>query len=128
MDFTVSITDPNSLLALQRALAAQNAVRNVPLTLAEFVQGIVTDHSAGLVGQHLVTRLDPLEFQMRFTAQERAAIRTAAQNNGQIADYLGLLGTAKTVNLTDDITVSGVQHMEAAGLIGPGRGAQILAM
>lgn len=128
MDITISVNDANQLLGLERALAAQNAARSTPLTEAEFVQGLVVDQCAAFAQQHLVMSINALDFQMRFTAAERVAIRTAAQTNGAIADYLGLLAAAPTVNLTDPISIAGVQALEAATLIAQGRAAQILAL
>jgi hypothetical protein len=128
MDYAISITDSNQLLGLQRALAAQNAGRDTPLTEAQFLESIAVNQCAGFAASYLVTRIAPLDFQMRFTADERVAIRTAAQTSGTIADYLGLLNAAPVVNLTDPLTTGGVQHLEAAGLIAQGRAAEILAL
>lgn len=128
MDYTISITDPNHLLGLQRALAAQNAGRDTPLTEAQLLESIAVNQCAGFAASYLVTRIAPLDFQMRFTAAERVAIRTAAQSNGAVADYVALLAAAVAVNLTDALTVAGVQQLETAGLIAAGRSAQILAL
>lgn len=128
MDITISITDANQILGLQRALDAQNATRSTPLTTQEFVQGFVIDYCANLASQHLNSRIEPFDFLNRFTPAERAAIRTAALTNGALADYVAMVSAAKTVVLTDQLTVTGVQSLETAGLIAAGRAAQILAL
>lgn len=128
MNITISITDPTMLLGLQRALDAQNATRATPLTTQEFVEGFVHDYCGNLVSQHLNSRIEPFDFLNRFTLEERAAIRTAAQTNGALADYVAMVSAAKTVVLTDDLTVTGVQSLETAGLIATGRAVEILAL
>lgn len=128
MDLTVSITDPTLLLGLQRALAAHNARRSVPQSEQEFLQDHVTDLCAAYVAEHLVTRMDALDFQRRFTQAERVAIRAAGQTSGEIADYLAMLDAATNVVLTDPLTVAGVQALEAQGLIEAGRADEILAL
>lgn len=128
MDITISITDATKLLGLQRALDAQNATRNTPLTTQEFVAGFVNDYCGALAAQNLTSRIEPFDFLNRFTLDERAAIRTAALSNGKLADYVAMVSSAKSVVLTDALTVGGVQALEQAGLIAPGRAAQILAL
>jgi hypothetical protein len=128
MDITISITDPQQVLGLQRAAAAQSAASGLTVTEDYLVRACVATQCQAWADKYLITRVDPLDFQMRFTADERVAIRTAAQSNGQIADYLGLLTAASSVNLTDPVTMAGVQALETAGLIAQGRAAQILAL
>jgi hypothetical protein len=71
--------------------------------------------------------LSPYDFLLLFTAAERVAILTAAQTNMQMADWLNMLNHVSFVHLDDPNTISGVEALEAAGLIGAGRAAQILA-
>jgi hypothetical protein len=129
MNIVISITDPKQQLGLQRALAAQNAQRSTPLTTDEFVQGLVADICAAFARQHLVTQMDRITWlKERFTQTERAAIRQAAMTNGGIADLCSLVDGATVVHFDDPVTIGGVAALEAAGLIAPGRGAEILAM
>jgi hypothetical protein len=128
MNITITITDATQLLGLQRALDLQNTARSTPLTAEEFIQGMVINQVNGFVATNVVTRISPFDFLSRFTAAERAAIRTAAQTNGTLADYIGMVGAAPVVVLTDTLTTTGVNELEAAGLIAPGRAAQILAL
>jgi hypothetical protein len=128
MDISISINDAVLLAGLQRALDEQNATRNVPLTHQEFVQGFVTDYCRALGSQYLKPILTKREFLERFTAEERVAIRTAAQNSMAVQDYLELVNVSDAIDLTYATTVAGVQALEAAGLIALGRAAEVLAL
>lgn len=64
------------------------------------------------------------KFLLRFTTQERIAIRTST--DPIVQDFIGLINTAVDVDLTDPATTQGVQYLESSGLIGSGRAAQIL--
>lgn len=71
--------------------------------------------------------LSVLAFRSRFTDAEKIAIYTAAKTNVQVQIWLDDLMAASDVNLDDSRTIAGVQALEAAGLIGAGRAAEILA-
>jgi len=67
-----------------------------------------------------------VQFLKRFTQKERIAIRTAAKVNDVVHDYLTLLdSTTGDVHLDDAFTSSGLDALEAAGLIGVGRASAI---
>lgn len=68
-----------------------------------------------------------LEYLRRYTQTERIAIRAAAAQNAALADYLQMLELAQDINLDDPDTVAAVQMLEAVGLVGAGRTAEILA-
>jgi hypothetical protein len=128
MDLTITVAEGSARrLALTRAMDAYNA-RNPPITEQNLLQKLVDGQLDSLVASYVTTTLSKLDFLNRFTVDERVAIRTAAQSNAQVADYLGLLDAAQTVDLTDARTTAGVQALEAAGLIAQGRAAQILAL
>lgn len=67
------------------------------------------------------------EFYNLFTSVERKGIRAAAKVNADVEDTLDGLDRAKDVDLDLPLTVSGIQGMEDAGLLGLGRAARILA-
>lgn len=74
---------------------------------------------------HEITKIAYLK---RFTQAERIAIRNAGAVNDQVKDYIELLNSASgTVLLTDPLTSAGLYALEAAGFLGPGRAAEILA-
>lgn len=127
MDYTISITENPKAIALQRALDVYNA-SNPQLTPEGFMQRLIDGQLANLVASYVVTNVTKLAFLNRFTAEERIGIRTAAQSNVAIADYLAMLDAAQDVDLTDARTIGGVRALEAAGLIAAGRAAQILAL
>lgn len=71
--------------------------------------------------------LTKLEYMNRFTDVELAAIYTAAKAVVQVEIWLEKFKLAQEISLDDVSTVGGLQAMEAAGLIGTGRAAEILA-
>jgi hypothetical protein len=128
MDYTISITESHKQSALQLALNAYNRAHAYDIDLATFVQKLIDGPLEGLVVAYLKTNITKLEFLNRFTAEERITIRTVAQTNPAIADYLAMLDAAQDVSLIDARTIGGAQALEAAGLIGEGRAAEILAL
>jgi hypothetical protein len=74
-----------------------------------------------------VRTLTKLEYMNRFTDAELAAIYTAAKSNVQVEVWLDKFKLAEEINLDDPSTISGVQALEAAGLLSTGRSAEILA-
>ena len=73
---------------------------------------------------NIVTKL---EYLRRFTQSERIAIRSASTQAPELADYLAMLEIAQDVTLDDPDTVAAANMLETAGLIAPGRAAEILA-
>jgi hypothetical protein len=71
--------------------------------------------------------LNKVDFLRLFYQQERIDIRAAGLVNAVVADYQYMLDAAVTVDLQDPDILTGVPLLETAGLIGPGRAAQILA-
>lgn len=70
--------------------------------------------------------IDPLSFINRLTPEEQAAITSAGQSNVQVQLWLMKLASAQQVNVTDPLTIGGVNAMVAAGLLTAPRAAQIL--
>ena len=68
-----------------------------------------------------------IDFLRLFTQAERIAIRSAAKVNAQIEDYQDMLNAATVISLQDQDMLYGIPMLEAAGLLGTGRAAQILA-
>lgn len=127
MDFTISIGNDVELKALAKAQQAYGSVA-AEMTQAQFVQLLVANQVAGFMNLYVTKNLTNLDFLNRFTQAERIAIRTAAQSNAAVADYLAMQDAASGIDLTDTRTIAGVNALEAAGLIGAGRAAQILAL
>lgn len=74
-----------------------------------------------------VDELNKVDFLRLFTQAERIAIRQAAKVNLVVEDYQAMLDNAEIIRLSDPDIQAGVPLLEGAGLIGPGRAAQILA-
>lgn len=70
--------------------------------------------------------LSKLEFLELFTPTERKAIKTARNVSEDLDDYLYLFELAEEVNLDSASTQGGVALLEAGGLIGAGRAAEVL--
>lgn len=127
MDFSISVTPAAHRVALSKAVAAYSASAG-PVSAQDFMQKLIDGQLDGLVKAYLVTQITKLAFLNRMTADERIAIRAAAQQSPAIHDYMAMLDAAQDVDLTDPRTVGGVHALEAAGLIGVGRAAEILAL
>ncbi len=129
MDITVSVTSPAKEAALTKALQAYNASSVQPLSYGEFVQRLVDGQLDGLVKSYVVAQMDPFTWlKMRFTSEERAAIRAAALTNGAVADLCAMTDKADVIHFDDPLTIEGIAKLEAAGLLVPGRAAEILAL
>ena len=72
------------------------------------------------------TVIAPLAMMSRLTASEQTALASAAQSNAQIMLLMMRWAQATVVDTTDSQTIAGVNALEAAGLIAPGRAAVIL--
>jgi hypothetical protein len=72
--------------------------------------------------------LSKIDFLQRFTTPERIAIRQAAKANVYLEDYMELLNSAITVDLSHASTITGLQMFEQFNLIGVGRANQILGV
>ena len=74
------------------------------------------------------SRITRLQFLLRFTDAEMQSIVAAAEQSPALRAALLKWQTAEGIVLTDPVTIAGVQALEIAGIIAPGRAAEILAM
>jgi len=80
-----------------------------------------------------VRRLSKLQYMQRFTDAELAAIYSAAKVSAAVEVWLAKFNAASvetdgtSVDLDDPRTIAGLQALEASGLIGAGRAAEVLA-
>ena len=72
------------------------------------------------------TKISRLALKLRMTADERKAIRTAAESNADVYDFMDLLSEATYIDLTMLETVEGINTLELAGLLDEGRADEIL--
>jgi hypothetical protein len=68
------------------------------------------------------------EFLLRLTAEERAAIRTMAQVNQGVADFLHLSQAAQEVVSDDPMTLAGMNYMVSIGIFTEQRKNEILGL
>lgn len=71
--------------------------------------------------------LNKIDFLRLFTDAELAGLLVAATQYPQVAVYQYKLDQAPSVRLNDPDILAGLPALEALGLLGPGRAAQILA-
>jgi hypothetical protein len=75
----------------------------------------------------VVDELNKIDFLRLFTQAERIAIRQAAKVNPVVEDYQAMLDAATIIRLSDPDIQEGIPELEDAGLLAPGRAAQILS-
>jgi hypothetical protein len=73
------------------------------------------------------TTISKREFLKKFTPDEYAAIKTAANSNATLDWYWQQFLLAEFIDMADPDTVGGIQLLETAGLLAAGRAAEILA-
>lgn len=69
--------------------------------------------------------LSKSDYLKRFTQSERIAIRNAGKVNDVVNDYIELMNAAVTVDLDNGETVAGLNSLEAATVLAPGRALEI---
>jgi len=75
-----------------------------------------------------VDEIYKVDFMRLFTQAERIAIRQAAKVNEVVEDYQAILDASpEKVRLSDADIQEGIPELEDAGLLAPGRAAQILS-
>lgn len=67
------------------------------------------------------------QFLLRFTAEERAAFREAANTDPIVADFQQLAGAAQEVWTDDPMTIAGMGYLVAVGLLTEQRKNEILS-
>ena len=70
--------------------------------------------------------LSKFEYLKLFTRDERIAIYDIVQTDPIVRDYQYMLDNAPIISLSDSDIKSGVEYLEANGIIGEGRANQIL--
>lgn len=75
------------------------------------------------------TQISPTDFKLRFTSQERVAIKTALATDPVIEDFYSILDDARftVVNLEDQNVLSFVAHLQSINLLTSDRATEILA-
>lgn len=71
-------------------------------------------------------RLTKQKFKLRFTQDERVAIREAAKTDPVVFDFQDLLDSGSHADLKDPVLIAGLNAMEQLSLIAEGRANEIL--
>lgn len=79
----------------------------------------------------IVTPLPPhitlLALNLRFTREERDAIRAAEITDPDVSDLMYLMTKARYIDLDNPVTIMGLQMLETKTLLGTGRANAILS-
>jgi hypothetical protein len=67
------------------------------------------------------------EFLLRFTRQERTAVRAAGLNDPMVEDFLFLATAAHEISADDPNTVAGMEYLVSSGIITETRKQEILS-
>jgi hypothetical protein len=67
------------------------------------------------------------EFLARFTASERAAIRSGSMSDAALADFLMFSQAAQEVVSDDPVTAAGMDYLVSLGILTPARRAELLS-
>lgn len=71
-------------------------------------------------------RYTSYEFLLRFTPEERAAFRDAANTDPNVADFQQLATAAQQIITNDPVTIMGMQYLVSVGLLTQQRADEIL--
>lgn len=69
-----------------------------------------------------------LALNLRFSREERDAIRGAEIADPDVSDLMYLMSKARYIDLENPVTIGGLQMLETKGLLGVGRANEILSM
>lgn len=120
----ILITSPD-VAALQAECNDYNTANATSLTVEEFVQQVLQARAAANRARY--GTITPYAFVERFSPKEYAAIRAAAADE-RVAALLKRLGEVQEVHLFSEEVAKGLTLLEGAGLIGPGRAAEIMSI
>lgn len=81
----------------------------------------------GPVKQPINTKMTKQKFKLRFTQEERIAIREASKVNPVVFDFQDLLDSGSHADLADDVLITGLNAMESLSLLDEGRANEILS-
>ena len=129
MNITVTLTDPRSIDGVIATVNRRNAGKppNEQVTPQQFMQDEMNNLASLLANYEKIAIVTSLGFVQRFTPEEYATIRAAAEQNPEVGGLVQQLIEAPTVNLTDPRIPPALALLTAAGLLAPGRAEQIVA-
>jgi hypothetical protein len=96
------------------------------ITPQQFLQGEMDNLAAVLADYEKIAVVTSLGFVQRFTPQEYAAIRAAADQSEKLGAIVEKLIQAPTIVLTDPRIAPALALLTSAGLLAPGRAEEIV--
>lgn len=95
--------------------------------LTQFMGGGSSGSSEPEIVAPLLPHITLLALNLRFTRDERDAIRSAEITDPDVGDLMYLMTKARYIDLDNPVTIMGLQMLEAKTLLGPGRANIILS-
>jgi hypothetical protein len=129
MSITITLTDPRSIDGVIATVNRQNADKppSEHVTPQQFMQNEMDNLAKVFADYEKIAIMTSLGFVQRFTPEEYATIRAAAEQNPDVAGLVHQLIEAQTVNLADPRIPTALALLTASGLLAPGRAEQIVA-
>lgn len=117
-----------SMLALRYALQDGKVVDRFPgKSDEEVLAELAAQQQTPANPQPAPRPVTKLAFMERFTDEELAAIYAAAKTDVRVEVWMDKMKLASEIDLADPRTRAGVEALEALGLIGQGRAAEVLS-
>ena len=128
-NINITLTDPRFIDGVVATVNKRNAGKppNEQVTPQEFMQDEMNNLAKVLADYEKIAIVTSLGFVQRFTAQEYATIRAAAEQNPEVGGLVAQLIEAPTVNLADARIPPALALLTAAGLLASGRAEEIVA-
>lgn len=125
----IKVKRGQSTLAARYALDESGALvdRFPGKTDEEVLAEIAAQQAAPAPAQPVSRTVTKLAFMERFTDEELAAIYAAAKTDVRVEVWMDKMKLASEIDLADPRTRAGVEALEALGLIGQGRAAEVLS-
>ena len=123
-DLSATLSAPADQRYIDGWVAAATAAGMTP---AAFATQFLRDQGKTYAGLYKVGSMPAAAFVMRFTSDEIAAIRTAAETDEQVAGILAQLQGEPFVAVDDSRVAPAFQYLEGAGLLTAERAAAILS-
>ena len=135
MSISITISDPFHLAGVQAAVDKFNAAQQpdeegnepTPLTAEEYLSARIGDICMSYAKSNNIGIISSGEFVLRFTSEENAAIKVAADANEELAAYLARVRESPSVVLYSDEVQQGIAMLVSLGLITQARANEVLA-
>jgi len=129
----LTIDDPRQLAGIEAATAAYNATLDAesedysPLTPQEYAEQRVSTVFNSWADQHKIGRITASTFILRFTPEEINTIKTAANTDSTVSEFLNRVESVDLVWLYSDEVKQGIAYCVSQGLLTQTRADEILS-